>query len=49
LQAIKAITMPEFAALINDLSFTECPRWRDARLYVSDLMSKVEVLNAGLP
>jgi sugar lactone lactonase YvrE len=28
--------MPEFTTLISGLSFTECPRWRDGRLYVSD-------------
>src|SRR5580658_1803801 len=28
--------MHEFKALIGGLSFTECPRWRDGRLYVSD-------------
>lgn len=28
--------MPEFTTLIGGLSFTECPRWRDGRLYVSD-------------
>src|SRR5271157_5229547 len=28
--------MPEFTVLISGLSFTECPRWRDGRLYVSD-------------
>jgi len=28
--------MPEFTTLITGLSFTECPRWRDGRLYVSD-------------
>jgi sugar lactone lactonase YvrE len=28
--------MPEFATLISGLSFTECPRWCDGRLYVSD-------------
>lgn len=28
--------MPEFKTLIGGLSFTECPRWRDGRLYVSD-------------
>ncbi|HXJ97026.1 MAG TPA: SMP-30/gluconolactonase/LRE family protein [Terriglobia bacterium] len=28
--------MPEFTTLIGSLSFTECPRWRDGRLYVSD-------------
>ncbi len=28
--------MPELTTLIAGLSFTECPRWRDGRLYVSD-------------
>lgn len=28
--------MPEFATLVDGLSFAECPRWRDGRLYVSD-------------
>ena len=28
--------MPEFKPLISGLSFTECPRWRDGRLYISD-------------
>jgi sugar lactone lactonase YvrE len=28
--------MPEFTTLISGLSFTESPRWRDGRLYVSD-------------
>ncbi|MGD0369760.1 MAG: SMP-30/gluconolactonase/LRE family protein [Acidobacteriaceae bacterium] len=28
--------MAEFSTLIGGLSFTECPRWRDGRLYVSD-------------
>lgn len=28
--------MPEFTTLISGLSFTECPRWHDGRLYVSD-------------
>src|SRR5215472_7427774 len=28
--------MPEFTTLISGLSFTECPRWRNGRLYVSD-------------
>ena len=28
--------MSDFAVLIDGLSFTECPRWRDGRLYVSD-------------
>jgi sugar lactone lactonase YvrE len=28
--------MPNLTTLIGGLSFTECPRWRDGRLYVSD-------------
>jgi sugar lactone lactonase YvrE len=28
--------MPDFKTLIGGLSFAECPRWRDGRLYVSD-------------
>ncbi len=28
--------MPEFQTLIDGLAFTECPRWRDGRLYFSD-------------
>ena len=28
--------MPDFATLVNNLSFTECPRWHEGRLYVSD-------------
>src|SRR5450755_2263141 len=28
--------MAEFTTLISGLSFTECPRWRAGRLYVSD-------------
>ena len=28
--------MTDFTTLISGLSFTECPRWRDGRLYVSD-------------
>jgi sugar lactone lactonase YvrE len=28
--------MTEFSTLISGLSFTECPRWRDGRLYISD-------------
>jgi sugar lactone lactonase YvrE len=28
--------VPNFTTLIGGLSFTECPRWRDGRLYVSD-------------
>ena len=32
----RAIRMPAFTTLISGLSFTECPRWRDGRLYFSD-------------
>src|ERR1035441_8377784 len=32
----RRITMPKFTTVISGLSFTECPRWRDRRLYVSD-------------
>jgi sugar lactone lactonase YvrE len=28
--------MARFSPLIGGLSFTECPRWRDGRLYISD-------------
>jgi sugar lactone lactonase YvrE len=28
--------MAEFTTLISGLSFTECPRWHDGRLYISD-------------
>ena len=28
--------MAKFTTLVSGLSFTECPRWRDGRLYVSD-------------
>jgi sugar lactone lactonase YvrE len=28
--------MSEFTTLVSGLSFTECPRWREGRLYVSD-------------
>src|SRR5580698_386259 len=28
--------MSDFAVLIDGLSFTECPRWREGRLFVSD-------------
>jgi sugar lactone lactonase YvrE len=28
--------MPTFNTLVEGLSFTECPRWRDGRLYVTD-------------
>ncbi len=32
--------MPDFTTLIGGLSFTECPRWRDGRLYVSDRFTR---------
>ena len=32
--------MPEFTTLISGLSFTESPRWRDGRLYVSDFYTQ---------
>ena len=32
--------MPEFSTLISGLSFTECPRWRDGRLYFSDFYTR---------
>lgn len=28
--------MPAFSTLVDGLSFTECPRWHEGRLYVSD-------------
>src|SRR5271157_6087077 len=39
--------MPEFTVLISGLSFTECPRWRDGRLYVSDFYTH-RVLAVGM-
>jgi sugar lactone lactonase YvrE len=32
--------MPKFKTLIGGLSFTECPRWRDGRLYFSDFYTR---------
>src|SRR5271169_96728 len=32
--------MPEFTTLISGLSFTESPRWRDGRLYISDFYTQ---------
>jgi sugar lactone lactonase YvrE len=32
--------MPQFTTLISGLSFTESPRWRDGRLYVSDFYTR---------
>ncbi len=32
--------MPAFTTLISGLSFTESPRWRDGRLYVSDFYTQ---------
>jgi hypothetical protein len=34
--AVSGFTMAKFTTLISGLSFTECPRWRDGRLYVSN-------------
>ena len=34
--AITRVFMTEFSTLIDGLSFTECPRWREGRLYFSD-------------
>lgn len=44
---IKTPTMREFKALIGGLSFTECPRWHDGRLYLSDFYTH-RVLAIGL-
>jgi hypothetical protein len=32
--------MAEFTTLISGLSFTECPRWCDGRLYISDFYTR---------
>ncbi|MGD0292327.1 MAG: SMP-30/gluconolactonase/LRE family protein [Terracidiphilus sp.] len=32
--------MPKFETLISGLSFTECPRWHDGRLYFSDFYTQ---------
>ena len=32
--------MPKFETLIGGLSFTECPRWHDGRLYFSDFYTQ---------
>ncbi len=32
--------MPTFKTLISGLSFTECPRWHDGRLYFSDFYTR---------
>jgi sugar lactone lactonase YvrE len=32
--------MPKFKTLISGLSFTECPRWHDGRLYFSDFYTR---------
>jgi sugar lactone lactonase YvrE len=32
--------MAEFTTLISGLSFTECPRWRNGRLYISDFYTR---------
>jgi len=39
--------LPEFTTLISGLSFTECPRWREGRLYISDYYTH-RVLAVGL-
>ena len=36
LQFLQMKSMPKFKTLISGLSFTECPRWHDGRLYFSD-------------
>jgi sugar lactone lactonase YvrE len=33
--------------LVKDLGFPECPRWRDGKLWVSDIMFR-QILNVGL-
>jgi sugar lactone lactonase YvrE len=40
-------TMPKFRTLVSGLSFTECPRWRDGRLYFSDFYTQ-QVLAVAL-
>jgi sugar lactone lactonase YvrE len=32
--------MPKFKTLVSGLSFTECPRWHDGRLYFSDFYTR---------
>src|SRR5690349_10523537 len=39
--------MSEFRTLIDGLTFTECPRWHDGRLFVSDFYS-YSVLSIGM-
>ena len=39
--------MAEFTTLISGLSFSECPRWRDGRLYISDFYTH-RVLAVGM-
>jgi sugar lactone lactonase YvrE len=33
-------TMSDFTILIGGLSFTECPRWRDGRIYFTDRFTR---------
>jgi sugar lactone lactonase YvrE len=33
-------SMPKFKTLISGMSFTECPRWHDGRLYFSDFYTR---------
>ena len=40
LQFSRRKIMPKFETLVSGLSFTECPRWRDGRLYFSDFYSQ---------
>lgn len=39
--------MPTFTSLLSGLSFAECPRWRDGRLYFSDRYTR-RILAASL-
>jgi sugar lactone lactonase YvrE len=38
--SVQRKSMPEFETLIGGLSFTECPRWHDGRLYFSDFYTQ---------
>jgi sugar lactone lactonase YvrE len=41
------MAVADFTTLVSGMSFTECPRWRDGRLYFSDLYSD-RVLAVGM-
>jgi len=43
----KLVVMSDFTTLIGGLSFAECPRWHDGRLYVSDFYAH-RVLAVGM-